>query len=192
MPHTASSAQPHLWVRMSSHCLYRAPVCQDQPEEVRFCLKTGREELGRTAGGNGEQAGCPHANGKAPAGWVRLGNRSRSTPPIHRARQCSPYARQQPEQQPEKNGTFQTMPSSGAAGISSLSSSPFSSSRCAPGRHRPPAPTSDLPRNMRRAHWMSCSASSISFPSILDGRFRQLQGTIHFRWNDGLPVQGCV
>lgn len=106
---------------------------------------------------------------------------------------------QQPEHHPEKNGTILHVPLGVApTGLSPFSSSSSSSSSCTPRRQRPsrphatPTPTpapapaplllsssssSSLAKSMKRARWLSYSTSNICFNSILDGRFRQLQGT---------------
>lgn len=105
----------------------------------------------------------------------------------------------EPEHHPEKNGTLPHPPESGGpAGLtrdSSSSTTTSSSSRRQrpsassashqhphPRPHPPPATpssnsSSSSAKSMKRARWLSYSASNICFNSILDGRFRQLQGT---------------
>ncbi|KAM9432054.1 uncharacterized protein ACWYII_016320 [Salvelinus alpinus] len=128
-------------------------------------------------------------------------SRSRSTPPIHRALRREAKGdgrtRQEPENQPERNGTLRVIPKTGSGaphplrlGLSPISSSSSSSSTCTPARrpqrHAPslprpaPPPTtssyaSTSGRSMKKARWLSYSTSNICFNSILDGRFRQLQ-----------------
>ncbi|XP_047466568.1 putative protein TPRXL [Mugil cephalus] len=109
---------------------------------------------------------------------------------------------EQPEHHPERNGTLLHVPlaaaPSGLSPFSPTSSSSSSSSSCTSRRQRPshphPAPApllllsssssssssaaaSSSAKSMKRARWLSYSTSNISFNSILDGRFRQLQGT---------------
>lgn len=188
-------------VRMSSPCLLRAaPVSQPRLREVKISLKTSRETPTiRTSGVGREATSRSYAPVERQAP-VRVGvssSRSRSTPPVHRAQRVEPRwsarvdgrsAKQEPEHDPEKNGTLH-LPLSGAPlGLSPFSSSSSSSSSCTPRRQRPsplrPPPTpssssSSSGRSMKRARRLSYSTSNICFNSILDGRFRQLQGTGH-------------
>lgn len=130
-------------------------------------------------------------------------SRSRSTPPVHRAQRpeirkgvkgSSSSKQPEPEHHPERNGTLLHVPPAiSPAGLSPFSSSASSSSSCTSRRqrpshphlhpHPPPAPilstssSSSSAKSMKRARWLSYSTSNICFNSILDGRFRQLQGT---------------
>ncbi|KAM4625218.1 uncharacterized protein ACJ7VT_003675 [Polymixia lowei] len=107
--------------------------------------------------------------------------------------------RQETEHHPERNGTLLLhVPHNAAAaappGLARLSPAPSSSSsssssrgprRQRPSPPRPPPAASPSPaspssssssKSMKRARWLSYSTSNICFNSILDGRFRQLQG----------------
>ncbi|KAM3871043.1 spectrin beta chain, erythrocytic [Diretmus argenteus] len=183
---------------MSSPCLLRAaPISQPRLREVKISLKTSSRETTatRTAGGTKEAAGRPYAlaEKEAPMRVSMSSSRSRSTPPVHRAQRAESKKgdgrsgkQQEPEHHPERNGTLLHVPLTVAPlGPSPLSSSSLSSS-CTPRRQRrappqtPPAPSppsssSSSAKSMKRARWLSYSASNICFNSILDGRFRQLQ-----------------
>lgn len=192
---------------MSSPCLLRAaPISQPRLREVKISLKASSREttaIRSSSGGTKEAASRPYAPAEKEAP-VRVGvsmSRSRSTPPVHRAQRpesrkvargsSSSGSRKQPEPEhhPERNGTLLHLPLAVApAGISPFSSSSSSSSSCTPRRQRPshphpaPAPllsssSSSSAKSMKRARWLSYSTSNICFNSILDGRFRQLQGT---------------
>lgn len=189
-------------VKMSSPCLLRAaPISQPRLREVKISLKaSSRESTAIRSGGGGtkEAASRPYAPAEKEAP-VRVGmssSRSRSTPPVHRAqskktaRGSSSKQQQEPEHHPQRNGTLLHVPLSVApAGLSPFSSSSSSSSSCTPRRqrpshpHPPPAPiissssSSSSAKSMKRARWLSYSTSNICFNSILEGRFRQLQGT---------------
>lgn len=158
---------------------------------------------GGGGGGTKEAAARPYTpqEKEAPARVGLSSTRSRSTPPVHRAqkpeskksaRGSSGRQQEQPEHHPERNGTLLHVPLSVApSGLSPFSSSSSSSSSCTSRRqrpshpHPPPAPlllsssssSSSSAKSMKRARWLSYSTSNISFNSILDGRFRQLQGT---------------
>ncbi|XP_061553245.1 spectrin beta chain, erythrocytic isoform X2 [Phycodurus eques] len=143
---------------MSSPCLLRAaPVSQPRLRNVRISLKAASKIQ------DAKDARYPPADDDAPV-------RSRSTPPVHRALRRAPGGRGKRQQQhrPETNGT-----------LPGLAPAPSP----APSRQRPvhPSPSSSSSssslsaRGMKRARWLSSSASNIYFNSILDGRFRQLQ-----------------
>lgn len=144
---------------------------------------------------------------EAPVRVTMSSNRSRSTPAVYRAQKPDGRKSgrgsssrssgggggggkpQEPEHHPEKNGTILHIPLTVAPiGISQFSTSSSSSSSCTPRRQRPshlhPPPvllssssSSSSGKSMKRARWLSYSTSNIYFNSILDGRFRQLQGT---------------
>lgn len=149
-----------------------------------------------------ESSGRPYApvEKEAPVRVTMSTSRSRSTPPVHRAQSkrstrgssSSSSKHQEPEHHPERNGTLLHIPLSVAStGLSPFSSLSSSSSSCTPRRQRPSHPqpppatallstsssSSSSAKSMKRARWLSYSTSNISFNSILDGRFRQLQGT---------------
>lgn len=189
---------------MSSPCLLRAaPISQPRLREVKISLKASSREttaIRSSSGGTKEAASRPYAPPEKEAP-VRVGmsmSRSRSTPPVHRAQRpesrktvrgsSSSRKQQEPEHHPERNGTLLHIPLAVApAGLSPFSSSSSSSSSCTPRRqrashpHPPPAllssSSSSSAKSMKRARWLSYSTSNICFNSILDGRFRQLQGT---------------
>ncbi|KAI1895207.1 hypothetical protein AGOR_G00103930 [Albula goreensis] len=179
---------------MSSPCLCRAPVCQTRLPDVKLSLKPGREASGRANGGGRVSAtGAGGGAAKETPSRASVGNRSRSTPPVHRAQRGGGEGRRvvrvegrtKPELEhlPVKNGTLLGISAAPlttrglGVGLSPfpISSSSSSSSSCAPGRRSPPPPPLPSSRNMRSARWLSYSASNICFNSILDGRFRQLQ-----------------
>lgn len=160
-----------------------------------------RSSSSSSGGGTKEAASRPFAPAEKEAP-VRVGmsmSRSRSTPPVHRAQRpesrkaarvssSSSRKQQEPEHHPERNGTLLHLPLAVApAGLSPFSSSSSSSSSCTPRRQRPSHPhpppallsssSSSSAKSMKRARWLSYSTSNICFNSILDGRFRQLQGT---------------
>lgn len=138
-------------------------------------------------------------------GVTGSGSRSRSTPPVHRAHHHQGrrgvrtsgvgggYPKAEPEYLPERNGTTMlSVPASNGAPVGlvlspiSSSSSTSSSSFTPRARHHPSpsrgarytsSPSSSSSHSMRRGRWLSYSASNIYFNSVLDGRFRQLQGT---------------
>lgn len=162
---------------------------------------TLRSGAGVTKEVAGRNYGVPDK--EAPVRGGVSSSRSRSTPPVHRAQR--PDGRKtargggggggsgrqrEPEHHPERNGTVPHGPLSVApAGIAQISSSSSSSSSCTPRRQRPshlhPPPVllssassaTSSAKSMKRARWLSYSTSNIYFSSILDGRFRQLQGT---------------
>ncbi|ROL18754.1 Spectrin beta chain, non-erythrocytic 1 [Anabarilius grahami] len=125
---------------------------------------------------------------EAPTRTNAPGSRSRSTPPVYRAQSRrgaktnSPHIRE-PEHLPERNGTLLGItPKVAPMTFTPVSSTSSSSSSCTLRSHRPSPPRSSPScplspsRSMRRARWLSYSASNICFNnSILDGRFRQLQ-----------------
>lgn len=191
---------------MSSPCLLPAtPISQPRLREVKISLRASSRETTaiRSSGGGGgikEAANRqPYAlvEKEAPVRVSMSSSRSRSTPAVHRAQR--PESRKaargggggkekEPEHHPERNGTLLHVPLSVApSALSPFSSSSSSSSSCTPRRQRPshlhPAPallsssSSSSAKSMRRARWLSYSTSNICFNSILDGRFRQLQGT---------------
>ncbi|KAM6961217.1 uncharacterized protein FYW47_009772 [Aplochiton taeniatus] len=191
---------------MSSPCLMQpAPVSQPRLREVQINLKSSREiSSGTTAlrpGSRSYGPGKDRDRGEAPL-RVSMGSRSRSTPATQRAQRLEARralrgdglsAKPEPESQPERNGTllhFSLPPGGTLQGL--LPSSSSSSSSGTPRRKRPPPPRPSLSAaplsscsnsnsssasSMRRARWLSYSTSNICFNSILDGRFRQLQGT---------------
>ncbi|KAM4543285.1 uncharacterized protein PAE49_019685 [Odontesthes bonariensis] len=190
---------------MNSPCLLRAaPISQPRLREVKISLKASSRETGAIRSGSGgakEAAGRTYTPAEKEA-QVRVSvsssssSRSRSTPPVHRAQR--PENRkttrggsskpQEPQHHPERNGTVLHLPAASlSSGVSPFTSSSSSSSSYTPRRqrpshpHPPPAPplssTSSSAKSMRRARWLSYSTSNICFNSILDGRFRQLQGT---------------
>ncbi|KAM9341773.1 uncharacterized protein ABDE67_015428 [Symphorus nematophorus] len=188
---------------MSSPCLLRAaPISQPRLREVKISLKASSRETTaiRSSSGANKEASRAYAPAEKEAP-VRVGmsssSRSRSTPAVHRAQRPenrkaakgSSGKQQEPEHHPERNGTLLHLPLSVApVGLSPFSSSSSSSSSCTPRRQRPSHPphpppallsssSSSSAKSMKRARWLSYSTSNICFNSILDGRFRQLQGT---------------
>lgn len=190
---------------MSSPCLLRAaPISQPRLREVKISLKASSREttaIRSSSGGTKEAASRPYdpAEKEVP---VRVGvssssSRSRSTPPVHRAQRSesrktarsSSSKQQEPQHHLERNGTVLHVPLTVAPmRLSPFSSSSSSSSSCTPRRQRPSHPqpppalhssssSSSSAKSMKRARWLSYSTSNICFNSILDGRFRQLQGT---------------
>lgn len=200
---------------MSSPCLLRAtPISQPRLREVKISLKASSRDttaIRTISGGTKEAASRPYAPaGKETPARVGLSSssssRSRSTPPVNRAQRPeikktargSSSKQQESEHHPERNGTLLHVPLTMIpAGHSPFSSSSSSSSSCTPRRQRPshpyppPAPllssssSSSSAKSMKRARWLSYSTSNICFNSILEGRFRQLQGT-------GARWQSCV
>lgn len=180
-------------VRMSSPCLCRAvPVSQTRLREVKLSLKTSRETIAiRSTPVVREVSSRQYTSVKdVPTRTNAPGSRSRSTPPVYRAqskrgaKNNSPHIRE-PEHLPQRNGTLLGItPKLAPMTLTSVSSTSSSSSSCTPRGHRP-SPQRSSPscplspsRGMRRARWLSYSASNICFNnSILDGRFRQLQGS---------------
>lgn len=149
-------------------------------------------------------------------GVLGSSSRSRSTPPVHRAhhhqgrRGVRPsgggggYPKAEPEYLPERNGTTTlSVPASNGAPVGlvlspiSSSSSTSSSSFTPRARHHPSlsraarypsSNSSSSSHSMRRGRWLSYSASNIYFNSVLDGRFRQLQGTeLEGEWGEWVP-----
>ncbi|XP_016124413.1 spectrin beta chain, erythrocytic-like isoform X1 [Sinocyclocheilus grahami] len=175
---------------MSSPCLCRAvPVSQTRLREVKLSLKTSRDTMAiRPTPVVREVSSRQYTTVKeVPTRSNAPGSRSRSTPPVYRAQSRggktkSPHIRE-PEQLPERNGTLLGIaPKVAPMTLTSVSSTSSSSSICTPRGHRPSPPRSSPScplspsRSMRRARWLSYSASNICFNnSILDGRFRQLQ-----------------
>lgn len=179
---------------MSSPCLCRAvPVSQTRLREVKLSLKTSRETIAiRPTPVVREVSSRQYTTVKeVPTRTNAPGSRSRSTPPVYRAQSRggktkSPHIRE-PEHLPERNGTLLGItPKVAPMTLTSVSSTTSSSSSvCTPRGHRPSPPRSSPScplspsRSMKRARWLSYSASNICFNnSILDGRFRQLQGSI--------------
>lgn len=187
---------------MSSPCLLRAaPISQPRLREVKISLKASpRESVAVRTSGSGvstsSRAYVQTLEKDPPALRVSLSSsRSRSTPPVHKSTKKSPRGTvKEPEHHPERNGTLLHVPVSATPlGHSALSSSSSSSSSCTPRRQRDPRPqqhpqtslytssssssVSSSARSMKRARWLSYSTSNLNFNSILDGRFRQLQGT---------------
>lgn len=189
---------------MSSPCLLRAaPISQPRLREVKISLKASSRDttaIRSSSGGTKEAAVRPYAPPEKEAP-VRVGmsiSRSRSTPPVHRAQRpesrkatrgsSSSRKQLEPEHHSERNGTLMHVPLAVApAGLCPFSSSSSSSSSCTPRRQRPSHPhpppallsssSSSSAKSMKRARWLSYSTTNICFNSILDGRFRQLQGT---------------
>ncbi|XP_016396446.1 spectrin beta chain, erythrocytic-like isoform X1 [Sinocyclocheilus rhinocerous] len=175
---------------MSSPCLCRAvPVSQTRLREVKLSLKTSRDTIAiRPTPVVREVSSRQYTTVKeVPTRTNAPGSRSRSTPPVYRAQSRggktkSPHIRE-PEQLPERNRTLLGIaPKVAPMTLTSVSSTSSSSSICTPRGHRPSPPRSSPScplspsRSMRRARWLSYSASNICFNnSILDGRFRQLQ-----------------
>lgn len=193
-------------VRMSSPCLLRAaPMSQPRLREVKISLKASSRETtsirSSSGGGTKEAASRPYAlaEKEAPSRVGMSSSRSRSTPPVHRAQRsesrktgrASSSKKQEPEHHLERNGTHLHIPLTVApVRLSPFSSSSSSSSSCTPRRQAPSRPqpppalhhpssssSSSSAKSMKRARWLSYSTSNICFNSILDGRFRQLQGT---------------
>lgn len=201
--------------------LRTAPISQPQLREVKISVKASSRETTaiRSSSGGAKEASSRSympPEKEAPVRVSVSSSRSRSTPPVHRAQR--PESRkssggstckqqQQPEHHPEKNGTILHVPLGVApTGLSLFSSSSSSSSSCTSRRQRPsrphvtPAPTplllsssssSSSAKSMKRARWLSYSTSNICFNSILDGRFRQLQGTGSW-WQSCACVFVCV
>lgn len=195
-------------VKMSSPCLLRAaPISQPRLREVKISLKASSREttaIRSSGGGTKEAASRTYAlaEKEAPARVGMSSSRSKSTPAVNRAQRpesrksargssSSSGKQQEPEHHPERNGTVLHIPLSVApAGLSPFSSSSSSSSSCTPRRQRPSHPhphpppallsssSSSSAKSMKRARWLSYSTSNICFNSILDGRFRQLQGNL--------------
>lgn len=173
-------------LRMSSPCLLRAmPVSQTRLREVKLSLKTSRETITvRPTPVTREVSGRQYSTVKEASTRSNApGSRSRSTPPVYRA-QSRRGAKPNVPEHPERNGTLPGVPSKVMA-RTPVSSTSSSSSSCTPKGHRPSPPRSSPScplspsRSMKRARWLSYSASNICFNnSILDGRFRQLQGSI--------------
>lgn len=183
---------------MSSPCLLRAtPISQPtRLREVKISLKASpRESVAvRTSGGSATYLQTFEKETVA----LRVGSlgssRSKSTPPVHKPAKKSPRGKE-PVQHLDRNGTLLHIPVSAThLGHSTLSTSSSSSSSCTPRRPRDPRPSQQHPqppfytssssssasssaRGMKRSRWLSYSTSNISFNSILDGRFRQLQGS---------------
>lgn len=174
---------------MSSPCLLRAaPMSQPRLREVKISLKaSGREApaIHRSAGGATRPYALPEK--EAPVRVSAASSRSRSTPPVHRAQRPeikktekgSGGRQPEPELHPERNGSLHVP-------LAALPAGHVSASRRQRPSHPqpPPAPTlssssssSSSARSMKRARWLSYSTSNICFNSILEGRFRQLQGT---------------
>ncbi|RXN10450.1 spectrin beta erythrocytic-like isoform X1 [Labeo rohita] len=179
---------------MSSPCLCRAvPVSQARLREVKLSLKTSRETIAiRPTPVVREVSSRQYTTVKdAPTRTNAPSSRSRSTPPVYRAQSRrggktnSAHIRE-PEHLPERNGTLPGIaPKVAPMTLTSVSSTSSSSSSCTPRGHRPSPPRSSPScplspsRSMRRARWLSYSTSNICFNnSILDGRFRQLQGSV--------------
>lgn len=182
---------------MSSPCLLRtAPISQPRLREVKLSLKASSSRDTKTIQSSGRGASRPYSPAEKEAqAWVGVSSssRSRSTPPVHHSqrpenRRTPRDSRQQgPEHHPERNGTLLHAPLAEApTGVPTFSSSSSSSSSCTPRRQRTshphPAPvlsssSSSSAKSMKRARGLSYSTSNIGFNSILDGRFRQLQGT---------------
>lgn len=191
-------------VKMSSPCLLRAaPISQPRLREVKISLKASSREataIRNSSGGTKEAASRTYAlsEKEAPVRVSMSSSRSRSTPAVHRAQRpesrkpvrgsSSSGKPQEPEHHLERNGTVLHVPLAVApAGLPLFSSSSSSSSSCTPRRQRPSQPhppsallsssSSSSTKSMKRSRWLSYSTSNIYFNSILDGRFRQLQGT---------------
>lgn len=167
---------------MSSPCLLRpAPISQPRLRDVRISLKAASKiQDGKDAGGRR----YPPEESDAPV-------RSRSTPPAHRALRRAPRGRakrqQQEEHHPERNGTVLLQVPLTLPGLTPVSLPPSS---CQRPVHPSPSSSSSSSlsgRSMKRARWLSSSASNIYFNSILDGRFRQLQGIARCQGWLGLP-----
>ncbi|XP_061896936.1 spectrin beta chain, erythrocytic isoform X1 [Entelurus aequoreus] len=169
---------------MSSPCLLRTPISQPRLREVRISLKSGTRENTPRIQDVGSRD-YPAADKQSPARLGVSAARSRSTPPVHRAVRHEPKkpprgGGKRQEHHPEKNGALPLQVPLSLPGISPVSSLSSLSTRT-PGRQRHPSPSSTTSssstsaRSMKRARWLSSSASNIYFNSILDGRFRQLQ-----------------
>ncbi|KAM9356293.1 uncharacterized protein KZ484_014281 [Pholidichthys leucotaenia] len=168
---------------MSSPCLLRtAPISQPRLREVKLSLKATSRE---TAAIRSSTAGTKEASSRTYAPAEKERPESRKT-----SGGGSGGKQREPEHHPERNGTILHIPLAVApTGLSPFSSSSSSLSSCTPRRqrasrpHPPPGPllssssSSSSAKSMKRARWLSYSTSNIYFNSILDGRFRQLQGT---------------
>ncbi|XP_016388262.1 uncharacterized protein LOC107724015 [Sinocyclocheilus rhinocerous] len=193
---------------MSSPCLCRTvPVSQTRLREVKLSLKTSRETIAiRPTPVVREVSSRQYTTIKEVSTRTNApGSRSRSTPPVHRAQSRrggktnSPHIRE-PEHLPERNGTLLGItPKVAPMTLTSVSSTSSSSSSCTPRGHRPSPPRSSPScppspsRSMRRARWLSYSASNICFNnSILDGRFRQLQGSVLLEFFPPILEEGGV
>lgn len=175
-------------LRMSSPCLLREmPVIQNRLREVKLSLKNSRETITvRPTPVSREVSSRQYSTVKEVSTRSNApSSRSRSTPPVYRA-QSRRGAKPNVTEHPEKNCTLQGVPSKvGSITRTPVSSTSSSSSSCTPKGHRPSPPRSSPScplspsRGMRRARWLSYSTSNICFNNtILDGRFRQLQGSI--------------
>lgn len=198
---------------MSSPCLMRAtPISQpSRLREVKISLKASpRESVAtvRTSSNNGSSSYLQTFE-KDPVALKVHGSavgssRSKSTPPVHKPAKKSPRGKE-PVQHLDRNGTLLHIPVSAThLGHSTLSTSSSSSSSCTPRRPRDPrvsqqhhqtplytsssSSSASSARGMKRSRWLSYSTSNISFNSILDGRFRQLQGTSDGVTECPLPV----
>ncbi|KAM9466196.1 uncharacterized protein Hap1MRO34_015332 [Clarias gariepinus] len=184
------------WVMMSSPCLCRTmPVSQSQLPEVKLSLKTSREVSSIRS--------STYSSGKdLPIRVSTQATRSRSTPPVSRV-QCTEnkaapktngYTKHEPKNFPERNSTSRRILPAQASSMGSASSSSSSSSsssytsrlsRPSPPQ-KPSSSSSSSSQSMKRTRWLSHSTSNIYFHSILDGRFRQLQGRLF--WLHPLPL----
>lgn len=186
---------------MSSPCLcHTMPVSQSQLPEVKLSLKTSREvsSIRSSAYSSGKEL---------PIRISTQATRSRSTPPVSRF-QCSEnkaapktngHTKHEPKNLPERNSTLRGIPPTQAPlTVSASSSSSSSSSSSYTTRLSRPSPpqkpsssSSSSSQSMKRTRWLSHSTSNIYFNSILDGRFRLLQGTV-LLWLHPLPLAPTV
>lgn len=166
---------------MNSPCLCPAmPVSQSQICELKLSLKTSKEA----------STIHPIAYSMGKELTIRVStpaSRSRSTPPVSRAQQNTkktpPKTKTNGPTLAKRNGTLlRVSPTTGSA-TNSASSSSSSSSSTSTSKLAQTLPPQKLPssssfssQNLKRTRWLSYSTSNICFNSILDGRFRQLQG----------------
>ncbi|GAA6070585.1 spectrin beta chain, erythrocytic isoform X2 [Tachysurus ichikawai] len=174
---------------MSSPCMCRTmPVSQSQLPEVKLSLKTSREVTSIRS--------SAYSSGKElPIRVSTQITRSRSTPPVSRV-QCSEnkaaprtngHTKHEPKNLPERKSSIRGIPptqatltvSASSFSLSTSSSSSYTSrlSRPSPPQ-KPSLSSSSSSQSMKRTRWLSHSTSNICFNSILDGRFRQLQGKV--------------
>lgn len=176
------------------------PVSQSQLPEVKLSLKTSREV-------NSIRSSAYCSGKELPIRISTQITRSRSTPPVSRV-QCSEnkaapktngHAKHEPKNLPARNSTLRGIPPTQAPlTVSAFSSSSSSSSSSYTSRLSRPSPpqkpsssSSSSSQSMKRTRWLSHSTSNICFNSILDGRFRQLQGRV-FLWLHTLHLSSSL
>lgn len=187
------------WLVVSSPCLCHAmPVSQSQLPEVKLSLKTSREVISI-------RSSAYSSAKELPIRVSTQATRSRSSPAVSRllcsesksAPKANGHTKHEPKKLPEKNSIIRGIPptqaplmvsASSSSASSSSSSSSYTSrlSRPSPPQ-KPSSSSSSSSQSMKRTRWLSHSTSNICFNSILDGRFRQLQGRVVL-WLYSLPL----